>query len=217
MKIKRIGIFGGTFNPIHMGHVKAAKEVQKVFQLDKVLFIPSYIPPHKASPDIASPSHRMKMVELAVAPYPRFVPSAIEIDAGGKSYSVLTLSKLKKEYPDTSMFFIVGADAFLEIETWRDHERLLDQCHFIVISRPGYRLKDARKILAKEYEERMVWVSEPFQFEEKRNGGHKIFFLDISALDIASKDVREKIKDGKSIGDLVAQPVEKYIRQNNLY
>jgi len=217
MKKQRIGIFGGTFNPIHKGHVKAAKEAQKIFQLEKILFIPSYIPPHKASPDIASPAHRMKMVELAAAPYPRFVPSSIEIDAGGKSYSILTVAKLKKKYPDTSMFFLVGADAFLEIETWRDHEKLLEQCHFVVISRPGYRLKDAQKNMGKEYREKTVWVSDSFRFEEKQNDGHKVFFLSISALNIASKEVREKIRKGEYIRDLVAEPVEKYIRQNRLY
>jgi nicotinate-nucleotide adenylyltransferase len=217
MNRERIGIFGGTFNPIHKGHVKAAKEVQKVFQLEKILFIPSYIPPHKMSPDIASPSHRMKMVELAISSFPRFVPSSIEIDAGGKSYSILTLAKLKEKFLDTSMFFILGVDAFLEIETWRDHEVVLEQCHFVVISRPGYRLKDAEKSLGEEYIKRMVWVSDSYRFKEKQNGGHNIFFLSISALNIASKDVRERVREGKYIGDLVAKPVGEYIRQNKLY
>jgi len=217
MNRQRVGIFGGTFNPIHKGHVKAAKDVQKTFQLDKILFIPSYIPPHKASPDIASPLHRMKMVELAISPYPRFVPSSIEIDAGGKSYSILTVAKLKEKFLDTSMFFILGVDAFLEIETWRDHEKLLEQCHFVVISRPGYYLRDAIKTVGKEYTERMVWVSDSFKYGKNQNRGHKIFFLSISALNIASKDVREKVKEGKYIGNFVAKTVEKYIWQNKLY
>ena len=217
MKSKRIGIFGGTFNPIHNGHVKAAKEVQKVFRLEKILFIPSYITPHKEPVDIASPPQRMKMVELAVSRYPRFVPSSIEIDAGGKSYTILTLTKLKKRFPDTSMFFIVGADAFIEIDTWRDYKKLLEQCHFVVISRPGFRLKDAEECLGEEYEERIVWVQDSFRCEEGRDKGPRIFLLSISALDISSNEVRKKIREGKYIGDLVAKPVEKYIWQNKLY
>ncbi len=217
MKRQGIGIFGGTFNPIHRGHLKAAKEVQKFFLLEKILFIPSYIPPHKMSPDIASPSHRMKMVELAISSFPRFVPSSIEIDAGGKSYSILTLEKLKKRFPDTPMFFILGVDAFLEIETWRDYELVLEQCHFIVMSRPGHRLNEARKILGKEYTKRMVRVSGAIKFKKKRNKGHKIFFLSIPALNISSMDIRKKIKVGEDIGGLVPEPVEKYIHQNKLY
>ncbi len=217
MNRKRIGIFGGTFNPIHTGHVKAAQEVQRAFRMDRILFIPSSIPPHKVSPDIAPASHRMKMVELAISSYPRLVPSSIEIDAGGKSYSILTLEKLKAKFPKASMFFILGVDAFLEIDTWREHEKLLEQCHFVVISRPGYHLKEAAKTIGKEYTDRIVWVSEPFDYKEDRYGSHKIFFLAIPTLNIASRDVREKIKTGKSIKNLVTETVEKYIRQNKLY
>ena len=109
MKKERIGIFGGTFNPIHKGHVKAALEVQKIFLLDRVLLIPSYIPPHKQTPNMAPPSARLEMVERAVAYYPQFVPSPVEIEARGKSYSILTLTKLKIHYPNAVMFFIVAS------------------------------------------------------------------------------------------------------------
>jgi nicotinate-nucleotide adenylyltransferase len=217
MKKERIGVFGGTFNPIHLGHVQAALEVQKTFLLDKVLIIPSFIPPHKGIPDIASPTCRLQMVKLAVASYPRFVPSAIEIEAKGKSYSILTLKKLKKQFPDAMMFFILGVDAFLEIDTWREHKKVLEQCHFIVISRPGYDLDEAIKLLGGNYEERMIHVSGSTKLRDFVQHPYKIFLLPINALDIASKDIRKKVKMGKSILGLVAESVLEYIHQHKLY
>ena len=217
MKKERIGVFGGTFNPIHKGHVRAALEVQKIFLLDKVLLIPSYIPPHKETPDIAPPSDRLQMVEMAVASYPQFIPCPVEIEAKGKSYSILTLAKLKKQYPDALMFFILGVDAFLEMGTWRDYEKLLEQCHFIVISRPGYDLRDAKKILGGKYTKKMILVLDSAKIDKMIHQSYKIFLLSIPAQDIASKDIRTKIKNGKSITDLVVASVEEYIRTNKLY
>lgn len=217
MKKEKIGIFGGTFNPIHLGHVRAALKVQEVFSLDKVLLIPSYIPPHKGVPDIASPFHRMRMVGLAVAPYPRIVPSSVEIQAKGKSYSILTLEKLKGHYPDSSMFFILGVDAFLEIDTWRDHEKVLEQCHFIVISRPGYKLEDAINVLGEAYRERMVFDFNRNDLGKIGGENYRIFLLSLPSLDIASKDIRKKVKNGESITGLVPESVEKYIVSKKLY
>jgi nicotinate-nucleotide adenylyltransferase len=195
---KRIGVFGGTFNPIHLGHVKACLEVQKVFVLDKILFIPSYIPPHKGSSDIAA-------------------PSPIEIEAKGKSYSILTLSKLKKHYPNAWIFFILGVDAFLEIESWREYEKVLEQCHFIVISRPGYHLKDAEHVLGGEYKRWTHQVSAQQEMKEEMFKRYKIFLLPISALSLSSQEVRKRIKNRKSITGCVAEFVEGYIIKNKLY
>jgi nicotinate-nucleotide adenylyltransferase len=217
MKKERIGIFGGTFNPIHNGHVKAALEVQKTFLLDKVLFIPSYIPPHKGAPDIAPPSHRLVMIKLAVSSYPQLIPSPIEIEARGKSYSIRTLEKLKKQFPDAWMFFILGVDAFLEIETWREYKKVLEQCHFVVISRPGYDLRKAKKILGENYADRMIRVSDSASSRKWIMHHNKIFLLSIYALDIASKDIRKKVKRGESIAGLVDDRVEDHIRKNKLY
>jgi nicotinate-nucleotide adenylyltransferase len=197
--------------------VKAALEVQKTFLLDEVLLIPSYIPPHKGSPDVAPPSDRLQMVKLAVASYPQFVPSPIEIEAKGKSYSILTLAKLKKQFPDTMMFFILGVDAFLEIDTWREYKKVLEQCHFIVISRPGYDLDEAKKLLKGNCAERMVQVSETTKLDKLMLQRYKIFLLSIDTLDMASRDIRKKVKMGKSISGLVVEAVEKYIQTNKLY
>lgn len=217
MNRERIGIFGGTFNPIHLGHVKAALEVQRNFLLDKVLLIPSYIPPHKGAPDIVPPSDRLRMVQLAVEPYPQFIPSAVEIEARGKSYSILTLATLKRQYPEALMFFILGIDAFLDIDTWRDYEKVLEQCHFIVISRPGYDLGDAKKVLGGKLTKRMIQVRGSLEFDKEMWPVNKIFLLPMPALAVSSKDIRRKIKKGESIDGLVAESVEEYIRINKLY
>ncbi len=144
--LEKIGIFGGTFNPIHSGHIKAAEVVQKLFALDTVLFIPSFIPPHKESEQIVSPGHRFKMVELAIENSAHFIASSLEIEERGTSYSILTLQKIRKIYPEALFFFILGIDAFLEIDTWKNHELVLEQCKFVVISRKSYDLDDAKKM-----------------------------------------------------------------------
>jgi len=217
MRKDRIGVFGGTFNPIHNGHVKAALQVQKTFLLDKVLVIPSYIPPHKGIPNVAPPEHRLQMIKLAVASYPRFIPSSVEIEAKGKSYSILTLKKLRHQFPGTLMFFILGIDAFLEIDTWREYEKVLEQCHFIVISRPGYSLHDAKKLLGGKYKGRMIQVSGAAELSEMMGLPSKIYLMSIDALDIASKDIRRMVRKGESITGLVAEDVKEYIHRHNLY
>jgi nicotinate-nucleotide adenylyltransferase len=220
MKKARIGIFGGTFNPIHSGHLRAAKIVQKRFLLDKILFIPSYLPPHKESVDMASPADRLRMVELACAPYPRFIPSSIEIEAKEKSYSIITLEKIEKMYPETWLFFILGIDAFLEVETWKEYQELLKRCSFIVVSRQGYRLKEAKDVLEGPYKQRM------YEFPESDESGkietdlfssYRIFLLPIDSLNIASTGIRRRAKEGISIKGLVPESVEVYIEENSLY
>lgn len=196
MEKKRIGLFGGTFNPIHCGHVKAAESVQNIFFFDRILFIPSYLPPHKESVDVASAAHRLKMVELALASFDRFFPSSVEIDARGTSYSILTLNKIKEMFPQTEVFFLLGIDAFLEIETWKDYEDVLEQCSFVVMSRPGFRLSEAKDILTEKY---------------------KIYLLSINTLDISSSEVRERIRKNQSIEGLVPENVENYIKERRLY
>jgi nicotinate-nucleotide adenylyltransferase len=214
---KRIGIFGGTFDPIHCGHVKAAESVQSVFSFDKILFIPSYIPPHKESEDVASAAHRLKMVELALSSFDRFSPSSIEIDAKGMSYSIVTLNRIKKMFPQTEIFFLLGVDAFLEIETWKDYEDVLEQCSFIVMSRPGYRLDEARRALSKKYNQRMVEISGPIQRDRQMFFSPKIYLLPIHTLDISSSEVRERVGKNQSIEGLVPENVENYIKERRLY
>ncbi len=217
MKEERIGLFGGTFNPIHSGHLRAAEIVQKRLLLDEVLFIPSYIPPHKDSVEITSPAHRLKMVELALRSYPRFVPSSIEVDAQERSYSIITLGKIKKLYPKARIFFILGIDAFLEIDTWKNHEKVLEQCFFVVISRPGFQLKDAETAFNGMHREKMLELPEPEVIKEDMLLKFRIFLLPIDALNIASTDIRKKLRRGEPVKALVPDAVVSYIKENNLY
>ncbi len=217
MKKEKIGLFGGTFNPVHSGHLKAAEIVQKRFLLDKILFIPSYIPPHKDTDDIASPSHRLKMVEIALRGYPRFIPCSIEIDAEETSYSIITINRIKKIYPKSWIFFILGIDAFLEVDTWKDYEQLLEQCFFVVMSRPGYILDEAKKILEGKYKEKMCMLAKSEGVKDEMFLSFRIFLLPIEALDIASTEIRAIIKKGDSLEGMVSERVEAYIRENRLY
>ncbi|MDP7349462.1 MAG: nicotinate-nucleotide adenylyltransferase, partial [Nitrospinota bacterium] len=129
----RVGILGGTFNPIHFGHIYPTSEAARKLNLDKVLFIPAYSPPHKPDGEIISAHHRKNLIKLAIEDYPYFELSPLEIDRKGISYSVDTVSALRKK--DDSFFFIIGLDAFLEIDTWKEADRLLKSCNFIVVTR----------------------------------------------------------------------------------
>ena len=141
--METIGLFGGTFDPIHLGHLRAAAEVRRLARLDRILFIPSYIPPHKAGGGAAPAADRLRMVELACRRRAGFEVSPIEVEARGKSYSIRTLRKIRALSPAARLFFIVGIDAFLDIGTWHEYEKVLAECLFIVTGRPGFELERA--------------------------------------------------------------------------
>jgi nicotinate-nucleotide adenylyltransferase len=214
---ERVGLFGGTFDPIHCGHIRAAGEVLERFLLARVLFIPSFIPPHKERMGIAPACDRLRMVELACREESRFAASSIEVDAGEKSYSIITLEKVKRIYPGARTFFILGVDAFLEIETWRDHERVLEECLFIVMTRPGYRLEQADLALGGSLREKIHHISADEKISEDLFGTRRIFFLPIRALNISSTEIRRRIMAGENIKDLVPDGVGDYILLHHLY
>jgi nicotinate-nucleotide adenylyltransferase len=214
---KRIGLYGGTFNPVHRGHVKAAEDVRTAFRLDTVLFIPSYIPPHKESAGIASAADRFRMVELACRGHKSFVPSPVEVEARETSYSIVTLTKIKELNPGAWIFFIVGADAFLEIETWREHERVLAECLFIVTGRPGFDLESAADVLGGRFRERVHRIPEGGAADESVFSRFGIFLLPIKALDISATDIRNRVRRGESLEGLVPDAVAAYIREHQLY
>jgi nicotinate-nucleotide adenylyltransferase len=214
---KRIGLYGGTFNPVHRGHLRAAEDVRAAFRLDTVLFIPSYIPPHKESAGIASAADRFRMVELACRGHEGFVASPVEVEAREMSYSILTLTKIKELNPGAWVFFIVGADAFLEIGTWRESERVLAECLFIVTGRPGFDLESAAEVLGGRLRERICRVPEGGDADESQFSRFGIFLLPIKALDISSTDIRGRAQRGESLEGLVPGPVAAYIREHQLY
>jgi nicotinate-nucleotide adenylyltransferase len=217
MKKERVGIFGGTFNPIHSGHLRAAAEVQKRFRLDRVMFIPSSLPPHKTREEIAPPRDRMRMVELALRGRRRLVPSPIEVRAGGTSYSIRTLGKIKKLNPGAWIFFILGVDAFLEIETWREWKRLLRQCLFIVMTRPGYRLGAAKSVLGTTFRPNILEVHRAARVRENWFSEFRVFCLPIRALGVSSTEIRRRVQRGESLRGCVPRSVETYIKDHHLY
>jgi nicotinate-nucleotide adenylyltransferase len=216
---QKLGILGGTFNPIHYGHLAAAEEVRIRLHLDKVLFIPSLIPPHKQEEAVPSAVHRMEMVRLATAGNPAFEPSDIEIKRGGRSYTIDTIEALRLAYPATELYFITGLDSFLEIQTWNHWEKLLSLCSFVVISRPGYRFKDILKIdfMRPAAAEITDLESGEGMHAVVRSGAFTIFLEMIPLYDISSTDIRGRLREGKSIKYLLPDAVEIYIINNKLY
>lgn len=212
--VQRIGLFGGTFNPIHNGHLKVALVVHDYFRLDKILFIPSYLPPHKSSRDIASPEDRLKMVELAISPYPQFEASSIEVERPETSYSIITLEKVKKLYRGAQIYFLVGIDAFLDIKTWKEYEKLLAACSFIVVSRPGFNLDQALEVLGDDWQAKMIKVNSSQQIIDSET---RIYLFPMDSLNISASEIRKRRQRGEAITGLVPEKVEKYILEKNLY
>ena len=214
--MKKIGLFGGTFNPIHLGHLRAAEEIGDFFALARVIFIPSSYPPHKKKEGILSANLRAEMVRLALSDNPRFAVSEVELDRPGKSYSVETIDHFRRQFgTGTQLYFIVGLDAFREIHTWKEYAALFGLCHFVVMTRPGFEKNFSPEHLPVE-------LAGDFCYDT-RNGGyaHKSGFFvhpaEITGLDISSTRIRELIQRGRSIKYLVPPAVERFISANHLY
>ncbi len=196
-----IGLMGGTFDPIHIGHLVSAEEARQQFNLDYVIFVPVGLPPHKDITDITSPEHRYLMTTLAVMSNPFFKVSRFEIDRQEPSYTLDTVLHFSGGAGSNNIFFITGADAILEISTWKDYRQLLDQCVFIAVSRPGYSLSRLRETLGADCPKSI----------------QKIHLLEIPALAISSTFIRERVALGKTIKYLTPEPVEQYIAKHQLY
>jgi len=214
---ERIGVFGGTFDPVHNGHLKAALAVGRRFGLSRVLFVPSNIPPHKARADMAAAADRMAMVRLALRGRARCAASPLEVRAGGRSYSIRTLRRIRRLHPRARIFFIVGTDAFLEIETWKEWRSVLDESLFIVMTRPGVSLARARRAPGPEYAGRIRLVRRAERVREEWLTSYRIFLFPIDALDIAATEIRARVRDGRPIAGLVPAAVGRYIRERGLY
>ncbi|HSR13175.1 MAG TPA: nicotinate-nucleotide adenylyltransferase [Thermodesulfobacteriota bacterium] len=215
--MKRIGLFGGTFNPIHFGHLRPAEEIAEQMLLEQVIFIPSAAPPHKKKQDILDAPLRLEMVRLAIADNARFALSAVEAERSGTSYSIETVEHLRRQFgPDKGeLFFIVGLDAFLEIDTWKEYRALFSLCHFVVMTRPGF-----EKIFSSEH--LPVELANEFCYDDRRKAfrhrsGFHVYPREITALDISSTRIRENLRDGRSVRYLVPDRVEEFIRAHGLY
>lgn len=195
-----IGIMGGTFNPVHYGHLLAADEALSFLSLEKIIFIPNCLPPHKQiEPDFISGEHRLNMLRLAVKSNPHFEVSDIELKRTGPSYSIDTVEELKASFPDKNFVFITGVDAVLNSEWLKFDELLGKLSYFLTIARPGSSFEDLEKKL-NSYQNR-----------------EKILYLQIPGIDISSTEIRFRISSGKSIKYLVPDEVISYIAKNNFY
>jgi len=214
--LKRIGVMGGTFDPVHIGHLRMAEEALEAFGFDELLFIPAVDPPHKTEKSLRAFEHRLRMLELAVDAHPKFRVSDIEGRLPGKSYTVITLGRLQEEYgPEAELYFLVGLDAFVELDTWWNYRELFERARMVVLSRPGYEEEDVGLFLARK-------VS-PF-YEMDRNCTSfthptllPVYCMKNTHLEISSTLIRRLSSRGRSIRYLVLPEVLRYIEKNKLY
>src|SRR5216684_493376 len=200
----RIAILGGTFDPIHNGHLAAAQSVAETFQVDELHFVPAFSPPHKVSFGLTSPFHRFAMVALATISFERFRPSTIEVDALEKRYTVETLEAMKQSYPGADLLFIIGTDMFQEIETWKNYRRLFELAHLVIVNRPGF-----------PFREDVI----PFQVLTKKKAvalpeKPAVFYLPFVRQPISSTAIRDDRKRGVDVSQWVPPLVWSYIEKN---
>ncbi|WP_256372164.1 nicotinate-nucleotide adenylyltransferase [Aeromicrobium sp. A1-2] len=193
---RRIGVMGGTFDPIHHGHLVAASEVQSWFDLDEVIFVPTGEPWQKADRDVSPAEHRYLMTVIATAANPRFEVSRVDIDRDGPTFTIDTLRDLSASHPDADLYFITGADAMAALLTWQNHEELFTLAHFVGCTRPGHELNDTTlEGLPRD----------------------RITLVEIPALAISSTDCRVRVGRGEPVWYLVPDGVVQYIAKHELY
>lgn len=188
----RLGVMGGTFDPIHHGHLVAASEVQSAFDLDEVVFVPTGRPWQKSARDVAPAEHRYLMTVIATASNPRFTVSRVDVDRTGKTYTIDTLRDLSAQRPGAELFFITGADALAQILSWKDSEEIFDLAHFIGVTRPGHTLDDAGL------------------------PSDRVSLMEVPAMAISSTDCRIRVAKGEPVWYLVPDGVVQYIGKYGL-
>lgn len=201
-KQNRVGIMGGTFDPIHYGHLVTAEAARIYFNLDEVIFTPAGNPPHKKNYVVTPAEHRYLMTALAINGNPFFKVSRVEVDRSGYTYTVDTLRYFANYFgKDVSLYFITGADAVLDILTWKDVDEVMNFCTFIAATRPGYPKAKLEQKLK----------------EIKRLYNREVFPLEVTGMDISSTEIRRRVRKGLSIKYLLPESVELYIKKHNLY
>jgi nicotinate-nucleotide adenylyltransferase len=210
----KIGLFGGTFNPIHLAHLRIAEEIRETFALSKVIFIPAATPPHKPLADDLSFDERMKMVSMAIRGNPFFTVSDLEGQREGKSYSIDTLHALRELYPRDEFFLIMGSDSFADFRTWKEYRAIFACCNIVVITRPGTALS-LRDALPDDAAREFCYCEATNVLSHR--SGYSVYSLEGSLIDISSTDIRSRIRQEKSIRYLVPETVERYIKQQRLY
>lgn len=203
-----IGIFGGTFDPVHYGHLRAALEAKEHFGLDEIRLIPSAQPPHRDTPQVSA-AMRLDMLKRAIEHQPGFIADTREIERSGASYMTITLESLRCEFPDQSLLLFIGSDAFNHLASWYQSEKLFDLAHVVVLTRPNSLIKPPNKFYAEKQ------IDQTKQLREQVAG--KLYFLAITQLDISATAIRTMIAQGKSPRYLLPDAVVAYIHEHRLY
>ena len=213
MALRRVGIYGGTFDPVHNGHLEVARRVLKFFELDEVIFVPACVPPHKRNASITSAYHRFAMVALATAADQRLLVSTVELDAPDRPYAVDTIAGMLDE--TRRLFFIIGADSWSEITTWHEWQRLVRMCDLIVVTRPGYiaEPKTDNFVDLRGMEGRPV--VELIEDDESP----RVFLTDVAMVDVAATEIRTAVRSGEveRLKAMVPPAVAAYIEKHGLY
>jgi nicotinate-nucleotide adenylyltransferase len=203
----KIAILGGTFDPIHNGHLAAAQSVAITFQVDEVHFVPAFSPPHKHVQQITSPFHRFAMVALATSPIDRFRTSTIEVDAFEKRYTVQTLEAMKRSYPSAQLLFIIGTDMYQELESWKDYRRLFELAHLAIVNRPGFSFReDLAQFQVVTKIQAVPLPAEP-----------AVFYLPFVEQPISSTEIRDDRRRGVQVNQWLPPMVWNYIEKHKLY
>jgi nicotinate-nucleotide adenylyltransferase len=228
---RRIGIYGGTFDPVHRGHLEVAEAVSSAFALDRIFFVPAFTPPHKRKRMISSPFHRMAMLALATADSPKMFVSTVELESPSRPYTIETLGRLQTELKPARLFFMMGADSFIDVTSWREYEAILSEYDVIVATRPGYHGHSGQDggASGKEDSEETIGALAPqlrrlivdlrggaWPSNEDLNSS-RIYLTDYVSIDVSATGVREAVEQGRSIDDLVPPSVAAYIEKYRLY
>ncbi len=218
---ERIGIYGGTFDPIHYGHLRVAATICEAFALDRFFFVPAFVPPHKRDRQISAPYHRYAMVVLATLNHPQIARTkltvlTIELEAPTRPYTIETLQRLQTIHPTADLFFVMGADSFAEVNLWRDYERLLTKYNIIVAARPPADEVSAQHLSAK-CQSHVVDLRGGQRPDLAAFDEPKVFLTDYVAVEIAATQVREAVRREQPIAEFVPPDVARYIASYDLY
>lgn len=216
-RLPKVGLFGGTFDPVHFGHLRAAEEIREILDLEKIYFVPTSSPPHKTTTQAASTDERLKMLELALNDNDFFLVSDVEIKRGGKSYTIDTLRYFSDAFPLIDIYFIAGSDLFSEIRTWKAYKEIFQLSNFAVIQRPGFRLEFPEMLpleIRNDFRYHKSYSNLTLYINKKST---ILSLVQIDGLEISSTKIRDLVRKFKSIKYLVPSSVEAYISENGIY